>query len=313
MMVRFGLPGLIAAVLLMLAACEKPPENRPDGERKQPVVVYAAFEDDAHLQDPLAQFTEETGVLVIVRRGDSQDIVTDLIENRVFPPADVLMTNSVVDIWRAAEEGALRPIAADTVAELSPGWSRDPDGLWAGIGVRSAVIVYDAAAVGVDGSLDYASLQQPHFRGKLCLSSSSNAVNRTVIAMLIDELDIRPAELAVRGWMKNLAMPVFDSEYQVVEAIESGACAVGIVSSSVAVTSGLSVHAPSPTFADVDGIGIGRHARNPDGAMALLKWLFDELPETEFDTIDQFGRQNVSLVAWYQEDAIKLAERAHYR
>lgn len=310
---RFGLPGVIAAMSLLLTACEKSAEDRPDGERREPVVVYAAFEDDARLQRLFAQYTEETGTLVIVRRGAPQDIVTDLIENRVSPPADMLMTNSVVNIWRAAEEGALRPIASEIVANRSPGWSRDADGLWAGIGFRRAVIVYDEASVSIDGSLDYVSLQQPRFGGKLCLSSSSIAINRTVIAMLIDALDVRPAELVVRGWMKNLAVPVFDSEHQVVEAIESGACGIGIVSSSVAATSNLSVHAPSPPFVDVDGIGIGRHARNPDGASALLHWLFDELPEAHFEAIDEADQKNVSLAAWYQEDAIKLAERAHYR
>lgn len=310
---RFGLPGFIAAMSLLLAACEKSAEDTSDRERREPVVVYAAFEDDAQLQGLFARYTEETGTLVIIRRGVPQDIVTDLIENRVSPPADILMTNSVVDIWRAGEEGALRPIASETVASRSPGWSRDADDLWAGIGFRSAVIVYDEAVASIDGSLDYASLQQPNYGGTLCLSSSSNAINRTVIAMLIDALDVRPAELIVRGWMKNLALPVFDSEHQVIEAIESGACGIGIVSSSVAATSNLSVHAPSSPFVDVDGVGIGRHARNPDGARALLNWLFDELPEAYFESIDEAGQKNVSLVAWYQEDAIKLAERAHYR
>jgi iron(III) transport system substrate-binding protein len=297
-MARVGLPGLIAAASLALVACEKAAENSPDNIRKEAVVVYAAFEDDAHLQELFADYTEETGVLIIARRGRPQDILTDLMENRVSPPADVLMTNSVVEIWRAAEEGALRPIASQALLERPPAWLRDPDSLWAGTGFRSAVIAYDAASISVDDLPGFASLQQPRFGGKLCLSSSSNAINRTVIAMLIDELGVRPAELVVRGWMKNLAMPVLDTEFQVMEAIQSGACAIGVLSSSVAASSDLSVYAPSPAFADVDGIGIGRHARNPDGALALLNWLFDELPEARFDGVD---------------GAIQKNERAQYR
>lgn len=312
-MIRFGLPGLIASVSLLLTACERPAEIAADGERKEPVVVYIAFEDDAKLQESFAKYTEETGVLVIARRGASQEIVTDLIENRVSPPADVLVTKSVIDVSRAAEEGALRPIASHALRTRSPAWSRDPDSLWAGIGIRTAVIVFDAAAMSVEKSLHYASLQETRFAGKLCLSSSSNAINRTVIAMLIGELGVRPAELVVRGWMKNLAMPVFNSEAQVLQAIESGECAIGIVSSPAAAASDVSSHSPSPAFANVDGIGIGRHARNPDGALALVDWLAEELPGARFDGVDQSIEKNVGLVAWYHEDAIKLAERAQYR
>lgn len=309
---RIGMSGLVAAAVNLVSACGQDPQPAPD-IRHEPVVVYAAFEDDAPVREMFARYSEDMGVLVIVRRGTPQKIVNDLIENKISPPADVLMTRSVTGIWRAAEKGALRPIASKAVAANSPKWSRDPDGLWAGTAFRSAIIAYDAATVSADSLVSYEALAEPQFQGKLCLSSSAESINRVVIAMLIDALGVRPAELAVRGWMKNLAQPVYESESVLLQAIGSGHCEIGIASSSAAAASGLATHSPAATFADVDGVGIGRHARNPEGALALVEWMFAELPGSTFDSLDAAGQKNVSLVAWHFEEAVELMERAHYR
>ena len=241
-------------------------------------------------------------------------------------------------IWRAAEEGALRPHYSERLRELAPAWSRDPDDLWFGTAYRAAVVAAtDGQAVGL---ADFATLADPRFRGALCLSSSTVQINRIVIAMLIEEMGVRPAELAVRGWMANLAQPVFETEADLVAAIQSGACSVGIVSSQAMAlarqsdaAAGLSVVVPATTYADITGAGIARHARNPEGAAALVEWLFSEqaqqrraAEELTYPAVpsvphhsaldaavrDNVTAKNVGLVAWHQDAAGKLAERARY-
>ena len=299
---------LTVAALILIAACDQTPDPATITVRKEPVVVYAAFKDAAHLRTLFAEYTDKTDVLVIVRGGDSDAIVDDVIENRISPPADVLVTRSVTDAWRAAEEGALRPISSDSLK--TPAWSRDPDNLWAGFAFRTAIIVHGYGRI--DGPLNYADLAESRFGGEVCLSSVTNPMNQAVIAMLIHERGVRPTESIVRGWIRNLTLPVFDSDDQVLDAIVAGHCKIGIVSSAATARSGLWVHIPSPTFADVDAIGIGRHARNPAGAAALVEWLMMSLPTAQFDEHERVTRHNVGLVAWYQDDVIKLAERARY-
>ena len=177
----------------------------------------------------------------------------------------------------------------------------------------ATVLAYDAGVFSIDESLAYADLAEPRFEGQLCLSSSANPMNQAVVAMLIHEQGARPAELIVRGWMKNLAMPVLESDSQVLAAIATGKCSIGIVSNDATTGFDLSVHTPAPAFADIDGIGIGRHAKNPAGAAALVEWLLATLPATHFDGHEKVTQQNVGLVAWYQQDVTKLAERARYR
>ncbi len=280
--------------------------------RKAPVVVFAAFEDDEELRGEMANYSEESGVRVIIRRGTAEGIVNDLIANRITPGADVLMTRSVVDVWQAAEEGALRAIVSDAIIDRSPAWSRDPDNLWTSTNARTAVIAYDAAAVDFQSDLDYASLAEQRFEGELCLSSSQNRVNQLVMAMLIDELGVRETQSIVRGWMNNLAIPVLWSDDEVLAAIGDGQCKLGLVSSSGAMATALSLHSPARAFADVDGLGIARHAHNPDGALALLDWLTARSSVRDPGEAGAVSEKNVGLFAWHQNDAILLAERVQY-
>jgi iron(III) transport system substrate-binding protein len=160
------------------------------------------------------------------------------------------------------------------------------------------------------------------------MSSASLAINRAVIAMLIDKLGVRDTELVVRGWVANLATPTFDTEEHLLGAIQSGDCEIGLVSSQAAALaaqriedSRFEIFTPTTTYSDVEGIGIARHAQNPDGALALLEWLLSKKIQTQhashtmaYSAISaDSGGKNVATVARYSDEADKLAERARYR
>jgi len=193
---------------------------------------------------------------------------------------------------------------------------------------RSAVLAYDPDIVSVDPLSSYETLAETQFRGRICMSSASLAINRAVIAMLIDKLGIRDTELAVRGWVANLATPPFDTEAELLRAVHSGDCAIGLVSSQAAAMAVQSIEdyrfeifTPATTYSDIEGIGIARHARNPDGALALLEWLLSERIQTQHSSHTMAyaaisaptGRQNVALIARHIEETQKLVERARYR
>jgi iron(III) transport system substrate-binding protein len=309
--VRTVLVLLAALCLAPAAGCGRSGGGDEAGARvTSPVVVYVASGDETFLPGLARDYEDDTGTALVVRRGAADTVLQDEIGKRADPPADVLVTRSVADIQRAAEHGALRPLAASGVELSGPAWLRDPDGFWAGFGGRIAVIVSDPRAVDVARGADYATPAQAGFENRLCLSSSGVPVNRAVIARLIAARGVRPAELIVRGWIANLARPVFGTEAQLLDALASGDCAMGIVSSAALPESraDLAVTAPVPAIADADAVGVGRHARNPDGAAAFIGWLLAREPER----VPRQDSREAVLATWYFEDAQKLAERAHY-
>ena len=284
-------PIIAATFFLLLLGCDSAPPPAP-------IVVYAIGDDESTLAARLAEFTKDTDIGVTLMFSKSSRNADLVIDNSGSPPADVLITNNIADIWRAGEEGGLRKIQTTSIENVAEGL-RDPDGLWVAFDVRYAVI-RGSSVVASSTPAGFLDLAGPEFADQLCMSSSRLPVNRSLIAMLIDELGVRPAERSVRGWLRNLARPTFDTEADLREAIEAGACPYAIVS----VASG-----SKSNYADIDGIGIARHARFPDSANALVDWLLQKKSLQEFDAPN--GR-NVGIAGWRNEEALLLVERVGY-
>lgn len=298
--------------------------------------MYASYVDENYLPRLFAGFTRATGIPVTVRHREEQQIVNEVIEKRGSPPADVLLTRSVHGVWRAADEGALRPLRSATVSELIPDYLRDPDGYWTATGFATIDIVLNAnSEEAVDGvPVEFEDLGKPNFRSRLCLSSSSLAVNRTLTANLIADHGVRPAEIIVRGWIANLALPPYESEQELLQAIGEGSCAVGIVSGlAFARFNKPTVAAiwPYPGYIDLEAVGIGRHARSPDAARMLVEWFIAHEAQAAHAAGSGLLPANAAVLAYpyqdmmveyerhagiagaYEVDAVKLAERASYR
>ena len=324
--------------LLFVAGCtaDEPAVQEP----QDPVVVYASYADKTYLPGMFSRFTDETGIVVIVRHAGREEIVDDLIADEIVPPADVIITQSVRGITRAADDGWLRPVPAGTVPDSVPQSFVDSDGFWVALAYRVPVIVRDPRVEGLPGPATFDDLANEQYRGRLCLASSSRLVNRTVIATLINDRGVRDTELLVRGWAANLATTPPDSEAAMLRAIEEQRCAVGVASSTAfltATTSNADLHsearAPAGAGIDVESAGIGRHARNPDGAATLIAWMLEDEFQQEHSVATlqspvsdavrddiaarlRFDRASISRgsanVAWVDEDAVRLAERARF-
>jgi iron(III) transport system substrate-binding protein len=325
----------IAIAALVLGACERPAEKAAGAAaRPEPVVVYASFEDENYLPSLVADFTRETGIRVTVRHRPEHQIVGEVIANKGSPPADVLLTRSVQGIWRAAEEGALRPLQSQGITDVVPGWLRDPDGYWTAIGFSPVhVACSEERPADCDAIEAYEDLAKPEFEGRLCLSVASLAVNRTLIAGLIADHGLRSAEMIVRGWVANLALPPFESEASLLQAVEVGTCALAVVSGLVFFEYGQPTVAatwPRPGYFDVFAVGINRHARSPDAARSLVEWLgstdamaaqFEAIglrpadagaPAAGFPFPASEGMRSANVFGLHEADAVKLAERARW-
>lgn len=317
----------LPVITTLIVACgneSKAPGSAPaDGgqSRAEPVVVYAIHEDEAYLPTLFADFTRETGVRVTVRHANGKTIVDDVINDRGSPPADVLLAPDVLGIWTAADEGALRPLRSEsllkTINTRVPAHLRDPDGVWVAASARVAVIAFDSRVVDASALAGYDSLADDGHRGSLCLSSSALSVNRSLIAMLIDDLGVRPAEILVRGWVRNLALPAFETEEDLLAAIDAGSCALGIVSmpdkfadANFGDSDSIRFFKPQSAFGDIKGFGVTRHAREPESAQRLIEWFLTSHAADLHNS--GLSTRNIGVAAWRADDAIKLAERAGY-
>ena len=287
--------GALVLCAIVLAACDKDPPA--------PVVVYVPTE----FEERANSWLPESGLDVTVIAGDSAVITDKVISKADSPRADVLFTSGVLDIWRASDEGAMRPLEA-FVFKSVPEELRDPDNAWAAISHRSMLIGFTPDAPDVEVT-HYADLGSPEFAGQLCLTTSSLPANRALIGMLIEDLGLKPAERVVRSWARNLAEAPFATEDELVAALESGACSTAIISAFPEVGSLTRIY-PEPAYLDIQGIGVTRHAENPEAGVRLVEWVLSNGQDVE--PVNSNGR-NIGIAGWRSEDARLLAERAGYR
>jgi iron(III) transport system substrate-binding protein len=309
------------------------------------IVVYAAS-GDAQIGPTLEAYTAETGIRINLVVDDYAKLVARIERSGSGSVADLLIANNVNDLWRAAENNIFRPVYSTLVAEQVPENLRDAEKFWHSLSVRARIIVYNtnlSTALQVATISDYGSLGDELWNGKLCLSSSNVQGNRSLIAYLIKTHGARDAELVVRGWQANLGAPVLGDDSELLQAIADGRCSIGVANSNVlaAYVRGRSV-APlaahwfgegSPVYIDVTGAGVTRHAENPAAATALLEWLTSRQPNALFASlglefpVNRAAPTDASIAKWrgyvtepmrisefgyFQDDAEKLAERAHY-
>jgi len=292
---------LLGFALFAFAGCDK-------GPLQAPIVVYAVGNDEAKLTEQFAEFTDDTRIPVILIFSKSSKIADLVINNSGSPPADILMTNNVADIWRAADEGALRPLSTEAIESSDP-LLKDPDGFWTAVAMRSNAIGALKGETTPALSGIYDQLAGEDMRGRVCLSSSALHVNRSLIAMLINDRGTKPAERLVRAWIRNLAAPPFSSEDELVDAIRNGTCTYGVLSVSSPIDD-LIYFVPEQHYMDIDGIGVARHARQPESAQQLITWL---VQNKQPRIVSEFEMNSASIAGWLDEDARLLAERAGYQ
>jgi iron(III) transport system substrate-binding protein len=291
------------------------------------------------------RFTEETGIEVQFLTGEEGPLIARLQAEGADTYADIFYTVDAGNLWLAADKGLLRPLHSDVLEHNIPEHLRDPQGRWFGLSVRARTIAYSTERVDPARLSTYEDLADPKWKGKLCLRTSKKVYNMSLVATMIDRLGEAKAEEVVRGWVANLAAPVFSSDLAIVDAIAAGQCDVGIINTyylgqiqqqkpEVPVAVFWANQQGSGTHVNVSGAGITTHAKNPEGAQRLIEWLSTAEPQLMFSELNleypaspmvepvplvkswgEFKHDtiNVEIAGRLQADAVKLMDRADYR
>ena len=336
---------LLLALVAGLAACGGEAPDRDAGEAApRPIVVYSARAEQL-IQPIFDAWTAETGIPVRYTTDSEQPLIQKLLAEGETSPADLLLTVDAGNLWYAADRGVLRPFWSETLEANIPAHLRDPDNMWFGLSVRARTIVYDTRTVDPAELSDYAGVAEETWRGRLCLRTSEKVYSQSLVAMLIAQYGEERTEEIVRGWVANLATDVFSNDTRLIEAIAAGQCEVGIVNTyyfgrlqkenpDIPVAVFWPAADTGGVHVNVSGAGITRHAKNVEGAQALLEWMsgpaaqklfggenmeYPANPAVEPDPIvAAWGSfdpspMNVAQAGYLQADAVRLMDRAGYR
>ncbi len=316
----------------LLSACA------PDARE---VVVYSARGEQL-IQPILERYAAQTGVDVRWINDKEGPLMQRLLSEDEQTPADLFLTVDAGNLWLAAENGLLQPARSQQLNSNIPAHLRDESDRWFGLSVRARTIAYSTERVDPEMLGSYADLSDPKWRGRLCLRTSKKVYNQSLVAMMIAGHGEEKTEEIVRGWVENLAAPVFSSDTRLLEAIQAGQCDAGIVNTyyfgrlqKKDPSIPIALHwPPEGVHVNVSGAGIVRHTDNRDGALALLEWLSSAEAQQEFAAVNleypanpaiavdplvaawgEFEPDliNVSRAGELQAEAVRLMDRAGYR
>src|SRR5512134_2687021 len=150
-------------------------------------------------------FTRQTGIR-INRIEAGEDALIERIRNEgARSPADLLITVDAGRLWRAEQLGLFQGVKSAPLEQRIPASFRHPEGLWFGFSMRARVIAYAKARVQPSAIPTYESLADVKWKGRICVRSSTNMYNLSLMGSLIEQLGEAQAEAWAKAVRANMA------------------------------------------------------------------------------------------------------------
>ena len=209
--------GILALALSLTAGC---------GSNTETLTIYSGR--TSNLVGPiLERFSQESGISIEVRYGNSADLALLIAEEGDKTPADVFFSQSPGAVGFLAEEGMLTPIGND-VLNLVDTRLRNKSGLWVGVTGRQRVLVYNSDQINkADLPSSVFDLTSQPFAGRVAIAPQNGSFQDFVTAMRHIESDERAQQ-----WLCNMAesdAPLYPNNNSIVDAVSRGEVEMGLV------------------------------------------------------------------------------------
>ncbi len=310
--------------------------------------VYSARHYDTDMA-MYERFTEETGIKVNLIEGSSDALIERIKSEGQFSPADMLITVDAGRLWRAEQEGIFQPVDSAVLSERIPAHLRHPEGEWFGLSKRARVIAHKKDMALPAGFGTYEALANEAFRGKVCMRSSGNIYNLSLMASLIDAHGAPAAEAWAKGVVSNFARTPQSNDTGQLKAVASGECTITIANTyylgrlmastkpeDKALMANLEIVFPNQdgrgTHVNISGAGVTKYAPNRESAIRFLEYLTGDFAQRLFAegnneypisgpttgpvaALGEFKRDdlNVSVLGENQTEAVKVYDRAGWK
>lgn len=244
-------------------------------------------------------FTAATGIKVNLIEAGADELIARIQSEADSSPVDLLITVDAGRLWRAEQAGIFQPIDSPILSERLPEHMRHPEGFWVGLSKRARVIVYNLES-GLPYPLDnYADLANPAHRGKVCIRSSSNIYNVSLMASIVSRIGEAAAEDWASGVVANFARSPQSNDTGQIRAVASGECRIAIANTYYlarlaasddpadrAAASAVGIVFPDQlgngTHVNISGAGLVSTAPNPENAVRFLEYLVSDEAQSLF-------------------------------
>ena len=314
------------------------------------VNVYSARGEDL-IKPALDTFTEQTGIKVNLITESADALIRRIELEGANSPADVLLTVDAGRLFRAKEAGILASLKSPILTQRIPSAYRDPDNQWFGLSLRSRVIMFDKSRVSAEEISSYEDLADPKWKGEICIRSSGNIYNQSLLASLIEHHGEEATEVWAEGLVSNMARRPQGGDRDQIRAAVAGQCKLAVantyylagmlnsdVDTDVEVAQKIGVIWPNQdnrgAHMNVSGAGLIKGSKNVEEARQLIEFLSDDYAQGWYSevnneysvradipvstTLQGFGpfkadQLNLEVLGKNNEAAVRLADRAGWQ
>ena len=174
-----------------------------------------------------SDFEDATGITINRIEGNADELTARMQAEGRNSPADILLTVDTSRLERAKDAGLLQSISSDVLEAKVPANLQDSDNQWFGFSQRARVIFYDKADV-PNPPQTYLDLADPAYAGLICIRSSSNTYNQTLLAAIIENHGEAVARDWAAGVVANLARQPQGGDTDQLRGIVSGECEISV-------------------------------------------------------------------------------------
>jgi len=312
--------------------------------------LYSArhYDSDERLYEA---FTKETGIDVNVLEGGSDQLIERIQREGVASPADVMMTVDAGRLWRAEEAGIFQSVDSDVLDKRIPEAMHHPDGLWFGFSQRARAIFYNRENFDPSEISSYEDLADPKFKGEVCIRSSNNIYNQSLLASMVEHKGADDAEKWAQGVVDNMARDPEGGDTDQIRGVASGECDLAVANHYYYVrllkseddadreaARKVGIIFPNQdgrgTHVNVGGAGVAKNAPNRDNAVRFLEFLASDTAQhifasgnNEFPVVKGIHKDpvleswgnfkkddvNVSVLGENNPEAVRIFDRVGWR
>jgi iron(III) transport system substrate-binding protein len=256
------------------------------------VNLYSARKENL-IKPLLDRFTEQTGIQVNLVTGKADALLQRLQSEGANSPADLLITTDAGRLHRAVVAGVTQPVDSEVLKAAVPEAFRDPAGQWYGLSLRARPILYVKGKVDPASLSTYEALSGDEWKGRICIRSSNNIYNQSLVASLISANGEAATGDWATGLVKNFARPPKGGDRDQIKGAAAGICDIAIANTYYlagmlqskdeaqrAAAGKMAVFWPNQqgrgAHVNVSGAAVTAAAKNRANAIKLLEFLVDK-------------------------------------
>lgn len=190
------------------------------------LTVYSGRSENL-VQPIIDRFSDETGIKVQVRYGETAELAATILEEGNNSPADIFFAQDASALGALTIENRLTELPADLLQRV-PEAFRSPDDLWIGLSGRARVIAYNTDNVSPeelpDSILDFT---RPEWKGRIGWPPTNGSFQAFVTALRLTE-----GEDGARAWLEGIkanGAKEYPNNVTALEAVASGEIDVAFV------------------------------------------------------------------------------------